>query len=268
MGVDIQAMSGATTGNILNAVEIDESHKQVENVIIVAGQNELQAPLTEEEFLLCLKMKGERLKSLATSKNVGIVKPPPQKSIDPLEQAKEIVFHDHLAEIANEVPRLKVWDNPIDSYEEDACTHPSPSQTTTLLHHIDQKSKEDFGVSIFLKSGPNNLISTKKKYSGVQALYKYGCSACADKERNKWRSLCSKCTAAAKDFEQNGLGGALKTLQLIASDIRDMDNPPLQNALPMAKFRDRSPLKSDTNGSDQDEKAGAKKRVKLFHSEK
>ena len=41
MAVDVHAMSGAMTGNILNAVEVNEEHQQVKNLIVVAGRNEL-----------------------------------------------------------------------------------------------------------------------------------------------------------------------------------------------------------------------------------
>ena len=108
LAVDIHAMSGATTGNILNAVEVNEEHQQVKNLIIVAGQNELHANLSQEEFLLCLKLKEERLRALATEKKVAILTPPSMKPIDPVEQAKEIFFHQHLATIEEEVDNLKV----------------------------------------------------------------------------------------------------------------------------------------------------------------
>ena len=105
--------------------DIDENHKDVENIILVAGQNELHAALTDEEFLLCLKTKGERLTELAQEKNVAIVKPPPQNHIDPVEQAKELILHKHLTQIEEEIPKLKVWPNPIKEYDEDGGRHPS-----------------------------------------------------------------------------------------------------------------------------------------------
>ena len=48
---DIDTMSGATTGNILNAVELDEKNKDVPNVVIVAGKNALNANMETKEFL-------------------------------------------------------------------------------------------------------------------------------------------------------------------------------------------------------------------------
>ena len=141
-----------------------------------------------------------------------------------------------------EVENLKVWTNPIDEFEEDGGRHPNPAQTAEMLHFINSKATEDFGVPIFLKSGPSQLITTKKKYSGVKALYKYGCGACADKARNKWWNVCMKCASAAKDPDISGLRDALNTLYDKASEIRDLDNPRLQDK---AAYRERSPLKED-----------------------
>ena len=113
MAVDIHAMSGAMTGNILNAVKVNEEHQQVKNLIVVAGQNELQAEISDEEFILCLKRKEERLRVLATEKNLAIVATPPMKAIDTIDQAKEILFRHHLTAMEEEVENLKVWTNPI-----------------------------------------------------------------------------------------------------------------------------------------------------------
>ena len=248
LAVDIHAMSGATTGNILNAVEVNDEHQQVKNLIIVAGQNELQSDLTQEEFLLCLKLKEERLRALATEKKVAILTPPPMKPIDPVEQAKEIFFHQHLATIEEEVENLKVWSNPIEQFEEDDGRHPNPEQTAILLHHLNSKSTEDFGVPIFLKSGPSELMITKRKYSGVKALYKYGCGACADRARNKWWSICNNCITAAEDTDKSGLGEALEVLRTKANEIRNIENPPLQDK---AEYRERSPHKTDGNTNEE-----------------
>ena len=94
------------------------------------------------------------------------------------------LFHGHLAVLGEEIENIKVWDNPIVTFEEDGGRHPNPEQTAEILLFLDAKAKEDMGVSIFLGSGPNDLISQKKKYRGVKSLCKYGCGACTDKSRH------------------------------------------------------------------------------------
>ena len=264
LATDVHAMSGATTGNILNAIDVDEARKDVKNLIIVAGQNELHSQLTEEEFLVCLKKKEERLRALPTDKAVAILLPPPQKRIDAMEQAKEAVFLEHLAVLDEEIPNLKVWTNPLESFEEDAGRHPNPEQTGAILNFLDQKAKEDLGVSIFLESGPNELMATKRKYKGVRALYKYGCAACSDKSRNKWWTICSNCFAAA-DNPDSDIQSALKILHAKAAVIRDRETPPLTSA--SSGYRDRSPIREeDPSSNGEYVNACPKKRVKFYNN--
>ena len=111
---------------------------------------------------MCLKRKEERLRVLATEKNIALVPPPRVKLFDPVDQAKENLFHTHLATMEKEVPNLKLWTNPISSFEEDGGKHPSPGQTSKILHFLNDKASEDFGVSIFLASVPTELITTNR----------------------------------------------------------------------------------------------------------
>ena len=269
VAVDVHVMTGGTTGNLLNAVEIDTEHKDVNNLILVTGQNELTAELTDEEFLLVMKNKEQRLKTLAAEKNIAILKPPPQNKLDPVEQAKEILFHEHLSAIEELNPNIKVWSNPIQNYQENGGRHPSPEQTQQILKYIDLKAREDLGVSIFLKSGENDLIVTKKKYGGVKSLYKYGCGACAEKDRNKWWLLCSTCSGKAKAPDENQLSRALHTLYDKARDIRDRENPVLPQDHTKI-YRDRSPLKNNegsNNGNEENDGISPAKRIRLFDDE-
>ena len=48
---DVDAMSGGTTGNVLNAIEVDRKGADVESVLIVAGQNELHRRMSNREFI-------------------------------------------------------------------------------------------------------------------------------------------------------------------------------------------------------------------------
>ena len=57
---DVDAMSGGTTGNILNA-------SNVESILIVAGQNKLDRRMTNEEFVWVNKKNEERLQKLGAA---------------------------------------------------------------------------------------------------------------------------------------------------------------------------------------------------------
>ena len=270
VAVDVHVMTGGTTGNLLNAVDIDIEHREVNNLILVTGQNELTAELTDEEFLLVMKNKEQRLKTLAAQKNVAILKPPPQEKLDPVEQAKEILFHEHLNYIEENNPNIKVWPNPIQTYQENGGRHPSPEQTQQILKYIDLKAREDLGVSIFLKSGENDLVVSKKKYGGVKSLYKYGCGACPDKGRNKWWLLCSTCSGKARAPDENHLSKALHILYEKARAIRDTENPVLTNQDQTKDYRERSPLKNNdcpNNENEEKDRISPAKRVRLFDDE-
>ena len=217
-----------------------------------------------------MKNKEQRLKTLAAQKNVAILKPPPQEKLDPVEQAKEILFHEHLNYIEENNANIKVWPNPIQTYQENGGRHPSPEQTQQILKYIDLKAREDLGVSIFLKSGENDLVVSKKKYGGVKSLYKYGCGACPDKGRNKWWLLCSTCTGKARAPDENHLSKALHILYEKARAIRDTENPVLTNQDQTKDYRERSPLKNNdcpNNESEEKDRISPAKRVRLFDDE-
>ena len=86
---DVDAMSGGSTGNILNAIEIDKTSENIQNIILVAGQNELNRRMEPDEFIWTLKTTRERITQLAEEKKVAILPPPPQHFLDSESQAKE-----------------------------------------------------------------------------------------------------------------------------------------------------------------------------------
>jgi hypothetical protein len=55
LACNVDAMPGGTTGNILNAVEIDEEAKDVPNVIIVKGYNETNPRIPKEDFSVMME---------------------------------------------------------------------------------------------------------------------------------------------------------------------------------------------------------------------
>ena len=73
---DVDAMSGGTTGNVLNAIEADKKGPGVESVLIVAGQNELRR-MSNREFIWITQRNEEQLE-----KPVTIPAPPPQNFYD------------------------------------------------------------------------------------------------------------------------------------------------------------------------------------------
>ena len=112
---------------------------------------------------MCVKKKEERLKALAEDKTVAIVKPPSQNKLDPMEKAKEILFHEPLSYISEILS--------LETFSKGGGCHSTLKQIGDILRCIDRKVREDKGVSIFLKSAENKLMTTKREYKGVRSLY-------------------------------------------------------------------------------------------------
>ena len=222
---DVDAMSGGTTGNVLNAIEVDKGNNEIKNLIIVAGQNELHRRMSNEEFLWVNRSKEERLKKLSETKRVAVLSTPDQQFMDPISQAREEVSRASLVEL-NEAGSILLWENPIQVFEADFGRHPSDDQTKVLMRFMDKMCREVFNAPFILDSATDEVLVTGL-YRGVNSLYKFGCSGCNSRVKNKWQNLCDVCSnAIAED-------GQLKTdaekLAARADEIFDLSHPPMGN---------------------------------------
>ena len=192
---------------------------------------------------------------------VAVLQPPKPVYLNPIQGAKDTIQRQLLKEIENSSPNIKIWDNPLQTYDEDDGRHPSPEQTMKLLQFINNKSQQDMGVPIFLPSGPNDYMVSSKKYGGVRSLYKYGCGGCADRSRNKWWGLCTVCSEQAMVPQDHGLSYEPQIFKETVERIKDSQTPPLNNSS-TGKDRDRSPLKSSSSSGDSD----SRKKPKITNS--
>ena len=256
LACDVDSMSGGTTGNILNAVGVDESTKAVENVLLVSGQNELNPRLSKEEFLWILKCKTERLVELAETKKVAILSPPPQGFVDAECQVRENIFHENLKSLPTLSKNIAVWDNPLRSYANDGGTHPSEEDTKTIIKFLDGMVKDTFDVPFLLPSATDDVITTDRIYHHVNSLYRYGCAACPSKVKNKWPLLCDVCVGGLKDHPD--FENAVLDFDARVKIMMDSTCPPPATVVergargthvtPPVSLRDRSPLKRPDGG--------------------
>ena len=225
LACNIDAMSGATTGNLLNAVEIDKEVKEVPNVVMVCGQSEVSSHVSKEEFFWTMRKKRERLQELSKSKKVAVLPlPEPKGYIDADKQARLEAWTANLQSVADTV---KIWDNPIEQYENDDGTHPSEKQTGEILAYINTKCREVFGADLLLPSASSELICSNRMYRGVNALYKYGCAACPRKERNRWPGVCDACKEEMNNCET--LKEELKAFDKRVQELNELNNPSLSD---------------------------------------
>ncbi len=224
---NVDAMPGGTTGNVLNAVDIDEELGVVSNVLLITGQGDLSQRLNTEEFLWGMKTKSDRILQLANTKQVAIMPPPyPQDAIDSEVQARVEAFHDNLKKLS-EHENVLLWENPVELYDEDAGNHPSREQTSVILNFLNDKCLEVFNTRLTLFSAPQDALTTNRLYAGVNALYKYGCSACSEKERNSWFGLCNTCKNAMEESDDFKL--VVDAFQKRVQEFKDAALPPLHN---------------------------------------
>ena len=199
-GVD--AMSGGTTGNLLNSLDVVDDLESKKDVIFVTGSNDQKPNLSPEEFIFSLKTIRERVLDLLQhhSKRIAIV-PPPKKLeyISAEQQVRNEVFNDHLQLLKDN--GVALWDNPLGSYEEDDGAHPSQKQTVTLMKFIAKKVADDFGGALLLPTATDEVIALPNRYNHCTSLYKYGCGACPSKARNEWFNLCDICKKNATSDE-------------------------------------------------------------------
>ncbi len=213
---DIDAMSGASTGNLLNAMDVDPAAPR-SAILIVAGQNDLHRRMENTEFAYMVQQKEKKLTEIAEKRNVALLSPPP------LYAAREEFFHESLEKLS-ENKNIEVWKNPLDSFDDDGGRHPSPEQTVEILQYINSKTKEFYGFDYLLPSATPDTIVTKK-YFGVTPLYRFGCSGCQGRKKNKWDNLCDDCIAAASTSPE--AQKAAEKIEKRAEDIFDHQNPPL-----------------------------------------
>ena len=194
---DVDCMSGATTGNILNAMEIDPSSAPIN--VLITGQNDLHLNMSTDEFLWSLKKSSERLSEMAKQKVIAIVPPPKQNPTLAEPKIKEEVFLEHLQQLAVNNENVHVWQNPVEEYTEDNGQHPSVEETEQLLRFIDEQAKAVFETPYMLSSATSQTLTTTAKYSKVRSLYKYGCSGCNQKTKNRWYNLCDQCKISIRE---------------------------------------------------------------------
>lgn len=224
---DVDSMSGGVIGNLVNAVSVDEKNRDVGNLIIMGGGNDLHRRMPPNEFVALLDGTKKKITDIPKEKKIAIVPPPlPQECFDSLDTAKEGLFMEFLGELEKE-ENVMVWENPVEKYDDDFGSHPSATQTKTLVDFLDKMSQDHFGVPLKVPSATDDTICSKQKYGGVNPLYIFGCGSCNERTRNKWRNLCDGCTERANEdavIIQN-----CARLNTRAAEIFDEEHPALSD---------------------------------------
>ena len=254
LACNIDCMSGATIGNLINAIDIDTERKE-EDIVIVAGQNEIHRGMTNEEFLYTIKTNTERLTELAKKINISILAPPPHEGHPAEMRAKNEVLRKALNSLPDLSSNIRVWNNPLKWYSGDGGLHPNKGETAIIIEAIHNYADEDLMKPLLLPSSTVDSITTDKYNDKVTRLYKYGCGTCSDKARNKWYHVCDVCKKTIND-DSEGLQNDVIAFENRVKELYESDNPflpisPSQHDQPRStlepSIRQRSPLKSNSD---------------------
>ena len=245
LACDVDAMSGGTTGNVLNAIDID-SNDGIEHIIIAAGQNELNPRHTREEFTWMQKCKNERLIALSQKKPITILTPPSQKFVDAEGQIRERMFRENLVQLCGKSKNITVLDNPLEAHDEDGGKHPSKEQAATVVEFLHQKLAER-EVQLILNSASRDLLSSDRYYRDVRSLYKFGCAACADRLQNRWPLLCDRCSANA--LNDADVTKSVQKIDRLVQELNNAINPPLPEGKGRVPFKDPYALPGGSKGT-------------------
>ena len=177
---DVDAMSGGTTGNLMNSLDVDDDFDSKKEIVFVCGSNDKKPTLSPADYIYSLKTIRERVLLLLERDTKRIALVPPPKTDDYLsaeEQVRDELYTEHLEILRS--GGVLVWENPLDNFGEDGGTHPTRDQTTTLVKFIHDKVSTDFGIPLLLPTATDDVITLPNKYNHVTPLYKFGCGACS-----------------------------------------------------------------------------------------
>ncbi len=249
---DVDAMSGGTIGNILNAVRVDENN-DVGHVVLVAGANDMRRRCDLDEYVYSVQRIKERILPLLKEKSVSIMLPPKQVTFVGEEHIKQEFLLEEIKSLQSE--GLTVIENPVTDYVEDGGLHPSPEQTINICRSIDGATSEK-EIPLILPSATDDLMAGNHLYQKVNSLYKYGCAACDDTKQNRWYFLCDVCKESLKSNEITISKTEELKVRIVqwettespflhSGDTDDDDMSEEDALLPSGGKRERSPQKSD-----------------------
>ena len=192
---DVECMSGGGMGQICNIVALDTKHDEV---IIHAGNNEILNTKSLSEFVYTVEKASEKLRKLAEETKVTVVLPcAPTMGAD--EDCKAKFFEEKMKEI-DTIQTIKLKKIEYD------CDHPSEKGTQEMIEQI----QTAIGEKIVLE-GAEQEVTTKRKYSQVQPMYKVGCRGCSTLDFTP--QLCSACKEEAQSVDTQYLEDMIKKLE-------------------------------------------------------
>ena len=167
----------------------------------MAGTNEIKnAP--PNEFVFTIEKTVEKLRTLAAGPRVTVILP-----LTPVVGAEEAAKKQYLQtkfEAINEITVMALNAEPV-MFEDDV--HPSKAGTEEILRQLN----DAFGKEIVLTDATSEDLTTFRRYSKVQSIFKAGCRACSSTDFCSY--LCDNCKESAASVDAQELTDLIVALE-------------------------------------------------------
>ena len=271
---EVVAMSGGSLGQVTQAAFNNPKSKDADNIILLGGANDLNnhAISQPEEFAENVSGTLSKICDLATEnpeKQVIIVNSYPSiEERDEEFMLKEAILHKAVEELSDEVkedvPRNISYATV--AYETDETGHPTPQGTSDLLIQISQQVK-----TVEPLVWNTKFITSQKRYSRVQSVYRYGCSRCKEyglkisRDKHHNPTLCDTCLEAVKDNAPNNSYTFLqKAKEFIEAKKKELAE--LEKDMEMSSesdIDDNANTKDNESTTDDDDGSTNPKKIKI-----
>lgn len=196
----VSCMSGATTGQIVLAAQMDPDVRDHQVLVLAAGANDVKTSScwSEKEAAVKIDISLKNLEVIADcypEKTVFFVNTsPPCVDGTQLDCFATKYFDLRLRAIEKVKKNLNVVE-PDQDPEQWIDNHPSPACTKELL--LDLQTKIDYLVL------DASMLTCKKPYQGVDSLWIFGCTGCRARGRFAPDGFCSTCCSTLADKNMN-----------------------------------------------------------------
>ena len=185
---DIACMSGGGIGQICNAIPYDQKHDEV---IILAGNNEVTNTKSLPEFVYSVTKAATKLQKLAEQSKVLLVLPC-VPTVGPEEAGKAMFLEEKMKEVGV-IETIKLQNI---EYE---GSHPTQKGTQQIVSQIQEAVKD----KIILDEAEEGEETTPRIYNLIKPIYKVGCRGCDSMAFTA--HLCGPCFEEAKKVDCTAL---------------------------------------------------------------
>lgn len=190
---DISVMSGATLGQLTNAVEDDDDTERHRNVVFAAGANDVKVDENENERQIARRVDASvnRLVELVTkeenlNRTFHIVSTCPYlNDMSKRQYIANEYYWQRLKKVCTTLDNLELIKIPqaVDGWEDN---HPTEEYTKTILNQIMRVLQDDLLIN-------EKVLTTKRLYRGVHSHFLSGCTGCNDFGLYEEGGFCASC---------------------------------------------------------------------------